>query len=306
MTQPAPQETVQLLAAADAHLGVDGTAFSLTLQAAVAAAQVSPELARPYVARLWFTPWRLRGGRTAEEREERWTARMDRTRYELEGQVLTGLEVGRGPAVLLVHGWGDSAARVAPLAEQIAAGGFRVIAPDLPGHGGNPPRETDLPEWSRVVEELARSAQVRAVVAHSLGGVAAARTALTVDLDALVLLAPAVRLLHVVQSFQGMFALPDAAMTGLRLDIEARFGPGVWRDWEVDRFALPQALPVLLVHSDDDEQIPVDDGRLLAQALPPRGRYVELTGLGHTRLLRDEQVGDRVVRFLTEHRSDPR
>jgi pimeloyl-ACP methyl ester carboxylesterase len=56
---------------------------------------------------------------------------------------------------------------------------------------------------------------------------------------------------------------------------------------------------VLLVQSRDDEQIPVDEGRLLAAALPRR-EHVELDGLGHTKLLRDEGVIERVVRFLAQ------
>jgi len=300
MTQLAAQDTAlqDVLDAADARPGADTQAFSLVLQAAVAAAQVSPELARPYVARLWFTPWRMSGGAAAEEREARWTARMRRTSYEVDGQTYSALELGEGPTVLLLHGWGDSAARVSAFAEPLAAQGFRVLAPDLPGHGRNPAVETDVPQWARVVEVLARTHKAHAIVAHSLGGVPATRVACELDLEALVLLAPAVRLAEVVTTFRDMFGLPDAAVVGLRQDIEARFGPDVWEEWRVDTFPVPEHLPVLLVQSRDDEQIPVAEGRLLARALPDV-EHVELDGLGHTKLLRDPGVVDRVVRFLS-------
>lgn len=301
MTQLAARDTdvQRLLDAADAHPGADATAFGVTLEAAVAAAEVSPELARPYVARLWFTPWRVGAGAAAEEREARWTSRMTPTTYEADGQSYSALELGEGPTVVLLHGWADYAARVCAVAEPLAAQGFHVLALDLPGHGGNVPRETDLPEWARVVGDAVRSHHAHAVVAHSLGGVAAARVAAEADLEALVLLAPAVRMRHVVTSFQRMFGLSEAAIAGLRLDIEARFGTHIWDDWEVDRFELPETLPVLLVQSRDDEQIDVADGRLLAGSLP-RYEHVELDGLGHTKLLRDDGVVDRVVRFLSQ------
>jgi pimeloyl-ACP methyl ester carboxylesterase len=269
------------------------------LAAVHAAARVSPELARPYVGRLWFTPWRVGGGAAAEAREARWTGRMTRTAYEVDGQSYSALELGEGPTVLLLHGWGDHAARMSAFAEPLVAQGFRVVAADFPGHGGNPPRQTSLPEWARVAEVLTRTTKAHAIVAHSLGGVAATRVACDLDLEALVLLAPAVRLDNVVDTFRGMFGLSEDAVTGLRQDIEARFGPGVWEEWRVDAFPVPEKLPVLLVQSRDDEQISVEDGRLLAAALPNR-EHVELDGLGHTKLLRDEGVIDRVVRFLTE------
>jgi pimeloyl-ACP methyl ester carboxylesterase len=118
-----------------------------------------------------------------------------------------------------------------------------------------------------------------------------------VGVEALVLLAPAVRVDHVVTSFRTMFGLPDGAVLGLRQDIEARFGKDIWVNWRVDEFPWQERLPVLLVQSVDDEQIPVADGRLLAQALP-NVEHVELDGLGHTKLLRDDGVIDRVVQFL--------
>jgi pimeloyl-ACP methyl ester carboxylesterase len=288
-----------VLDAADGCPGADAEAFALTHQAAIAAAQVSPELARPYVARLWFTPWRMSGGAAAEEREARWTARMSRTTYQVDGETYSALELGEGPTVLLVHGWGDSAARVSSFAEPLARQGFRVLAPDLPGHGRNPAVETDVPQWARVLDVLARTHKAHAIVAHSLGGVVATRVACDLDLEALVLLAPAVRLDNVVETFRGMFGLPDAAVVGLRQDIEARFGPDVWDDWRVDVFPVPERLPVLLVQSRDDEQIAVEDGRLLAASLPS-SEHVELDGLGHTKLLRDQGVIERVVQFLAQ------
>jgi pimeloyl-ACP methyl ester carboxylesterase len=192
---------------------------------------------------------------------------------------------------------------VSAFAEPLAAQGFRVVAPDLPGHGRNPAEQADLPEWAHAVEELAWAESAHAIVAHSLGGVAAARTAVDLGIEALVLLAPAVRIDHVVSSFRHMFGLPDGAVLGLRKDIEARFGADVWKTWRVDELPWPDHLPVLLIQSQDDEQIPVSDGRLLASALP-NVEHVELDGLGHTKLLRDEAVIQRVVRFLAEPASE--
>jgi pimeloyl-ACP methyl ester carboxylesterase len=300
MTEVLSSRIHETLAAADARPGFDETALSLTLQAVMAAGQVSPELARPYVARLWFTPWRVSGGPAAAERERRWTEGMTPTIYELDGEVLHALEIGQGPTVVLVHGWGDYGARVSALARPLAACGYRVVAPDLPGHGRNRARETDVPEWARCVAELARATGARAMVAHSLGGAAAAHAAQYVELDALVLLAPAVRLEHILETFRGMFALPDAAVEGLRRDIEARFGPRIWSQWRVDEFSWRHTTPVLLVHSRDDEQVPVADGRLLAQSLP-RGKYLEPVGLSHAKTLRDAEVHASVLAFLTEH-----
>src|SRR6185295_18550638 len=43
--------------------------------------------------------------------------------------------VGRGPAVLLVHGWQDSARLWDPLMAELETRGRAFVALDLPGHG---------------------------------------------------------------------------------------------------------------------------------------------------------------------------
>jgi pimeloyl-ACP methyl ester carboxylesterase len=300
MTTFVPTELSELLSAADAHEGVDDAALFLTIQAVLAAAQVSPQLARPHVGRLWFTPWRVPGGAAADEREARWTEGMTHSTFDVGGESLHALELGDGPTVMLLHGWGDYGARVSALARPLAGRGYRVVVPDLPGHGRNVPRETDVPEWSRAVSQLARATGARALVAHSLGGAAATHAAVDLDLDALVLLAPAVRMRHILDTFRGMFDLPDAAVEGLRIDIEARFGEHIWSRWEVDRFPVPASTPVLLVHSRDDEQVAVSDGRLLAESLQ-NCEYVELAGLTHAKTLRDPGVLDLVTQFVEQH-----
>jgi 3-oxoadipate enol-lactonase len=59
------------------------------------------------------------------------------------------------------------------------------------------------------------------------------------------------------------------------------------------------ALPVLVVHGDQDRIVPVENGRRLSRRLP-NARYVELTGRGHNLMLEDPAtLGRVVVEFLT-------
>jgi len=55
---------------------------------------------------------------------------------QLAGHRTRVLELeGRGPGIVLLHGWGDSADTWRPLLAQLAASGRRAIAVDLPGFG---------------------------------------------------------------------------------------------------------------------------------------------------------------------------
>jgi pimeloyl-ACP methyl ester carboxylesterase len=77
------------------------------------------------------------------------------------------------PSVLLVHGWGSAARTFDALAARLAES-YRLIMPDLRGHGAGP-AGSDRRRWtvSAMVDDLAELARgVRPLVAvgHSLGG----------------------------------------------------------------------------------------------------------------------------------------
>ncbi|MFD9327702.1 alpha/beta fold hydrolase [Streptomyces sp. NPDC060065] len=85
----------------------------------------------------------------------------------------TSLGPAKAPAVLLVHGWGGDGREWSPHAETLA-GHFRVIVPDLRGHGrsevpdeGNTP--TEMAEDLAVLTEALGTGPVVAV-GHSMGG----------------------------------------------------------------------------------------------------------------------------------------
>jgi pimeloyl-ACP methyl ester carboxylesterase len=89
-------------------------------------------------------------------------------------RVLTPQQPGPGRVVVLVHGFSGSSAMMDPMASALSRAGFAVVAPDLPGHGGN---ATPLMEGALdsavtdavgLAKGLADGGPV-AVVGHSMG-----------------------------------------------------------------------------------------------------------------------------------------
>ncbi len=90
--------------------------------------------------------------------------------------------LGRGPAVLLLHGTGAASHSWRALAPALARR-FTVIAPDLPGHGFSAmptPDRLSLPQMARGVADLleALGARPSLVVGHSAGAAILARMVL--------------------------------------------------------------------------------------------------------------------------------
>jgi pimeloyl-ACP methyl ester carboxylesterase len=146
---------------------------------------------------------------------------------------------------------------------------------------------------------------VHAIVAHSMGG-AAVTYAIHDYVDdprglpvkRLAFIAPPVDVRDFIRTFVHFIGGGPDLERALRARIEDRFGlqmeelyaPALARDLDA---------PLLVVHDENDREVPVDRGRLLASAWP--GAKLEVTsGFGHTRILREQSVIDRIVDFVSE------
>lgn len=83
-----------------------------------------------------------------------------------DGTVMAYRDIGRGPGVLLVHGWAASGEFFDDIATRLADE-FRVIIPDLRGHGDTPvgPGNASIPDLADDMDELVRTLGLAPVVA---------------------------------------------------------------------------------------------------------------------------------------------
>lgn len=100
---------------------------------------------------------------------------------EVRGGRVRSLVGGEGPPVVLVHGLTGAASNFVSLAPLLASR-FRVLVPELPGHGGSPPLAA-APNLDALAEPVHAAASAEGmlpavVVGHSLGGLVALRLAM--------------------------------------------------------------------------------------------------------------------------------
>jgi pimeloyl-ACP methyl ester carboxylesterase len=88
------------------------------------------------------------------------------------GSKLQYLSAGRGPAILLLHGYAETSRMWRPLIPRVAER-FTVIAPDLPGIGGSgiPKDGLDMKRAAARVHDLVKALGVEKaqVVGHDIG-----------------------------------------------------------------------------------------------------------------------------------------
>jgi len=255
---------------------------------------VSPELAARWAERIFCTPPR----HPPREADEAFLATGRRFTVVSEAQELAAWEWGRGPTVVLVHGWGSRAGRFSGLARALAKGGFRVVAYDGPAHGSSTGRLASLPEFGRALGAVGRTVgPVHGLVGHSLGG-AAAMLALRDGLEAerVVLLATPADVVRYSTAFANHLRLSNSTRIALRRNLETRL-KARWDELDLPAIARSLRAPVLLLHDRDDEDVPFSQGEEIARAWP--GARLALTsGLGHRAIVRDPAVVRRTVAFL--------
>jgi pimeloyl-ACP methyl ester carboxylesterase len=203
------------------------------------------------------------------------------------------------PAVLLAHGWGGHAAQMRAFAFPLLAAGFRVIAYDQPAHGLSEGTLTGLPDFADVLAEVAwRHGEVEAMVAHSLGGAAAAFALARgkVRLRKIVLVAPPSDLVGYSRRFARWHWMPEPVRRSMQAAIEERYGIA-WEDIDVARLAPRLSAPALVIHDRGDRVVPWRQGARLA-GLWPQARLLTTQGLGHGRILEDAGVTRAAADFI--------
>jgi pimeloyl-ACP methyl ester carboxylesterase len=208
--------------------------------------------------------------------------------------------------VLLVHGWTAEAAFMTAFAEPLRRSGYTTIAFDFPAHGRSEGRHTNLAACARAMLSLAEAfAPIRAVVAHSFGGLVALLVAeggpplyRAVRFERLVLLACPNRLSDVTRDFGAGLKLGPAAQRAYERHIE-RVGHRTVAGFSAVNLLRSAGRPALLLHSRDDEDVPFAQAEEIATAVPGV-ELMAFEGLGHRRLLYAPPVTRAATRYIVE------
>lgn len=207
------------------------------------------------------------------------------------------IEPGR-PAVLLVHGWAGGGLQLRALGDALAAAGFDPVLLDFPAHGRSGGWRSALPQFTRAIyAATSRLGPLHAVVAHSLGAVAALHTAARgLPVGRLVLLAPSAPPSTFLRWFALGFGLAPSLAQRMGQHIESVEGVPL-EEFEPDWLGPRVAQPTLVLHDEDDRIAPFAVGQRVARSLAG-ARLHATRGLNHRRIMDDPAVALEVVRHL--------
>ncbi|MCO7565835.1 lysophospholipase [Pseudomonas sp. S 311-6] len=209
---------------------------------------------------------------------------------------LSALRWGKGPTVLLMHGWEGRPTQFAALIDTLVRAGHTVVSLEGPAHGRSPGQQAHVVLFARaLLEAAAELPPLRAVIGHSMGG-ASVLLALQWGLrtEAAVSIAAPAQLLGVLRGFARRLGLPARARAAFIRQVEQDVGVQIAR---LDVSGYQLELPGLVVHASDDRLVPASEAQLIHKAWFD-SRLMVLEEGGHQRVLADPRLGDAVLELL--------
>lgn len=272
--------------------------------------RVFPTIIGRWSYHLWFLTHR---SSTIPKREESWLSTV--TKIEAVNVSSELLEVDplpvktyfwenseneNAPIVMLIHGWTGRGSQMGAFAEPLLQAGFSVLSFDSHAHGETPGKGSTIFKQSAVQRGIAeKCGPIYAVIAHSFGGMVTPYSlANGMQAKKVVCLSPPSRFNYLLERFSNTLHLPSNIQNYMVKRFKEDYGEDLAE--RVSSTTTSKELghiPVLIIHDEDDTDVPISESELLQQAWP-NATFKRTKGLGHRRILYNEEVIARAVKFL--------
>jgi pimeloyl-ACP methyl ester carboxylesterase len=207
----------------------------------------------------------------------------------------------------MLHGWESRGARFAHLAEKLLTDGYSPLTFDSPGHGDSQGDRATILDYVAICRALQeRYGAFEAVVAHSFG-VLCAFYALkqSVRTRCVIALSGVSDFHYLLDAFSERLDLIEPVKEQLRRRIEQLFAPldDIWSRFSVTCDTQELQQRVLIIHDIKDDLVSLEQARKSAEHFGVRAELQITDGLGHSRILGDPAILDRVCAFIGGERS---
>jgi pimeloyl-ACP methyl ester carboxylesterase len=200
--------------------------------------------------------------------------------------------------VLLVHGWSGRGTQLFKIADELLKAGYSTISFDAPAHGKSPGKTTIMVDFIATVLEIDKQfGPFEAAVGHSLGGMSvlnAIKKGLKVNHAVVIGSGDIVQ--DIMDDFVAKLELKPNISTRLRLHFEKKYGEDM-NSYSAYLAAKETAIPVLVIHDNNDPEVPVKAGIHIHKYLQ-NGELLLTDGLGHRKILGNSKVIERTVQFI--------
>ena len=258
---------------------------------------ISPKLITLFAAKLFTTPIKHKIPKRELE--------MDRTSIQklisipaINKQVVV-YEYGKSEKkILLVHGWSGRGTQLFKIADELLNNGYSTISFDAPAHGKSPGKTTIMVDFIATILEIEKQfGPFEVAIGHSLGGMSvlnAIKQGLTVQHAVVIGSGDIVE--DIIDDFIAKLQLKESISKHLRMHFEKKYREKM-NDYSAFLAAKETSIPVLVIHDNDDPEVPVKAGKHIYEHLK-NGELLLTDGLGHRKILGNPKVMERIIQFI--------
>ena len=259
--------------------------------------RISPFLAEKFARKLFITPIKHK----IPKREFHMEAESVQTKLfvpSINKEIVVYAYGNSDKKILLVHGWSGRGTQLVKIADAFLDKGFSTISFDAPAHGKSGTKTTLMLEFIESILEIEKSyGTFEFAIGHSLGGMSilnAVKKGLNVKKA--VVIGSGNSVVNIVNTFVEKIGLPNKVAQIMKNNFEKKY------QFEMESFsayvvAKEVKIPVLVIHDNDDEDIPVSEAHHLAENLEIKEVLIT-NQLGHRKILGDSAVIQKIIEFL--------
>jgi len=221
----------------------------------------------------------------------------------------------REETIICVHGWDGRGFNYFKFIPKFQEKGFRVLTPDFPRHGKTGGVESGCHVFGHSINALIRYVNAPVyVLAHSLGnGAFCINYGISNETEKKLVkryagIAIPDKFTDIVEIFENMIGIARRCHPYFLAENNKNLG------FDISKMVFGEIInnyniPTLLIHDKKDKELDFNKACLSANLLPHKNYKVngqikpcfyKSEGLGHRRILRDDDIVDRVVEFFSE------
>lgn len=261
--------------------------------------KVAPSLAVKFAAKLFTTPIKHKMPRREYEMDQK------ATQSELPipeiGKNIVIYKWGSGlKKVLLVHGWSGRGTQLFKIAEKLLDKGYNVVSFDAPAHGKAAGNSSIMLEFIASIKEIDKKfGPFEAAVGHSLGAMALLNAIKDgVKINHLVTIGSGDVIKDIIDDFISKIQLKKLTGAKLSSHFEKKYHKTM-DSYSAYLSAKEVNIPVLVIHDENDDDVPVDAAVHIHKHLQNGTLYITKK-LGHRKILGDEKVIEKTIEFIQQ------
>ncbi|GLB50250.1 alpha/beta fold hydrolase [Neptunitalea lumnitzerae] len=200
--------------------------------------------------------------------------------------------------ILLSHGWCGRGTQLYKIADALLKEGYTTISFDAPAHGKSAGKKSNMKEFIEVILEMEKQyGPFEAAVGHSLGGMALLNAyKQPKSIKKLVTVGSGNVIDDIIKDFIKQMKMQPVVGKLMKKRIETRINETM-NDFSSYIAAKEIDIPVLVIHDEDDVDVPVTAAYQIKEQLTNGSIYIT-KGLGHRKILGNDTVIEKIVNHI--------